>query len=342
MSRSDTRMMERCIQLAQKGLGTTYPNPMVGCVIVHEGKIIAEGWHQKAGMPHAEVNAIQQISDKEILKNSTLYVSLEPCAHFGKTPPCSDLIIECQIPKVVVGTVDPFSEVNGLGIQKMKNAGIEVIVGVLEAECRELNKRFFTFHQKKRPYIVLKWAQTADGFMATQNGAQKWITNSYSKQRVHLWRTQEQAILVGTKTAEFDNPQLNARLWAGNQPVRIVLDRELKLHPTLNLFDQTQKTWVFTEIEKKNKKNLTFIPIDFSENIEEQILTELYHQEIQSLIIEGGKQILTSFIEKGLWDEARIFSSNESWGVGVEAPKFSGKLISTEKIAKDTLKIYLK
>lgn len=342
MKRRDEIMMERCIQLAQKGLGTTYPNPMVGCILVHDGKIIAEGWHQKAGMPHAEVNAIQQITDKEILKNATLYVSLEPCAHFGKTPPCSDLIIESHIPKVVVGTMDPFSKVNGLGIQKMKNAGIDVKVGVLESECRELNKRFFTFHQKKRPYIVLKWAQTADGFMATENGEQKWITNSFSKQRVHLWRTQEQAILVGTETAKFDNPQLNARLWDGNQPIRVVLDRDLKLNSNLHLFDQSQNTLVFTEIEKENKKNLSLIKIDFASNVEKQILSELHQKGIQSLIIEGGKRTLASFIKKDLWDEARIFTSKESWGEGVEAPKAMGKLISTEKLADDTLKIFVK
>lgn len=342
MKSRDEILMERCIQLAHMGLGETYPNPMVGCVLIHEEKIISEGWHHKAGMPHAEVNAIQQITDKEILKNSTLYVSLEPCAHFGKTPPCSDLIIESHIPKVVVGTVDPFSEVNGLGIQNMRNAGIDVKVGVLESECRESNKRFFTFHQKKRPYIVLKWAQTADGFMATKNGEQKWITNAYSKQRVHLWRTQEQSILVGTETAKFDNPKLNARLWTGNQPVRIVLDRELKLNSDLYLFDQSQNTLVFTEKVKESKKNLSFIKIDFAENVEEQILLELYQKGIQSLIIEGGKRTLDSFIEKDLWDEARIFESKESWGEGVESPKVNGKLISSEKLADDTLKMYVK
>lgn len=340
MEKFEEQMMRRCIQLAQLGLGTTYPNPLVGCVIVHENKIVAEGWHKKAGSAHAEVKAIQQISDKEILKNSTLYVSLEPCAHHGKTPPCADLIIQCQIPRVVVGTSDPFAKVNGLGIQKMKEAGIEVKLGVLEQECRELNKRFFTFHQKKRPYIVLKWAQTADGFMAPDNGAQKWITNQFSKQLVHKWRTEEQGILVGTTTAKTDDPELNARLWEGNNPVRMVLDQDLKLNRNLNLFNQNQKTLIFTEEPNADSENLEFIPIRFDENLAEQILEELYKREIQSVIIEGGKQTLETFIRKGFWDEARILTSSDNWSEGVHSPEISGHLIKTSNIAGDKLEIF--
>lgn len=340
MMNFDEQMMQRCIQLAENGLGTTYPNPMVGCVIVHDGKIIAEGWHQKAGQPHAEVNAISQIQNKEILKKSTLYVSLEPCAHHGKTPPCADLIVQHQIPKVVVGTVDPFAKVNGLGIQKLKNAGIEVISGILENECRDLNKRFFTFHQEKRPYIILKWAQTTDGFMAAENGEQKWITNEYSKQLVHKWRTEEQSILVGTQTAETDNPKLNARLWNGNQPIRLVLDKDLKLNSDLNLFDKSQRTIVFTENFKKNDGNLEFIQIEFNENLAHSILQKLYELEIQSIIIEGGKRTLDSFIKQDLWDEARIFTSSDSWNSGIHSPKIQGKLIHLKTLISDQLEIF--
>ncbi|MGB6083476.1 bifunctional diaminohydroxyphosphoribosylaminopyrimidine deaminase/5-amino-6-(5-phosphoribosylamino)uracil reductase RibD [Moheibacter sp.] len=342
MEKFEEQMMRRCIQLAQLGLGTTYPNPLVGCVIVHENKIVAEGWHQKYGSAHAEVNAIQQISDKEILRNSTLYVSLEPCAHHGKTPPCADLIIQCQIPRVVVGTSDPFAKVNGLGIQKMKEAGIDVKLGLLEHECRELNKRFFTFHEKKRPYIILKWAQTADGFMAPTTGKQKWITNKFSKQLVHKWRTEEQGILVGTNTAQVDNPELNARLWEGNNPVRMVLDRDLKLNLNLNLFNRNQKTLVFTEEPNTNSENLEFIPIRFDENLAEQILEELYEREIQSVIIEGGKQTLETFIRKGLWDEARIFTSLDNWSEGIHSPEISGQIIETRNIAGNKLEIFRK
>lgn len=333
-------MIQRCLQLAENGLGHTYPNPMVGCVIVHHGKIMAEGWHQKAGGFHAEVISIHQIGDKEILKESTLYVSLEPCAHYGKTPPCADLIVHSQIPNVVVGTEDPFAKVNGLGIRKMKESGIDVKVGVEEAACLELNKRFFTYHRKKRPYIILKWAETADGFMATKSGKQKWITNEFSKQLVHKWRTEEQAVLVGTRTAETDNPQLNARLWNGNQPIRLVLDNDLKLDPTLNLFDQTQRTLVFTQNEKMSKPNLEFVKIQFDGNLPETILAHLYELGIQSVIIEGGKKTLETFITKDLWDEARIFTSPVNWGEGISAPEFSGELILTEQISTDKFEIY--
>lgn len=338
----DEQMMQRCIELAKNGLGNTYPNPMVGCVIVRNGNIIAEGWHQKAGEPHAEVNAINQIQNKEILKESTLYVSLEPCAHHGKTPPCADLIIANAIPKVVIGTVDPFAKVNGLGIQKLKDAGIEVICGILEEECRALNKRFFKFHQEKRPYVILKWAQTSDGFIAAENGEQKWITNEYSKQFVHKWRTEEQSILVGTKTAQTDNPQLNARLWDGNQPIRIVLDKDLKLNSDLHLFDGSQRTIVFTEIEKSNLENLEFIQVSFDDYLPNSILNKLYKLNIQSVIIEGGKQTLETFIKNNLWDEARIFTSTNVWNSGVKSPELKGNLIHSQQIQSDKLEIFVR
>lgn len=337
----DEILMQRCLQLAANGLGMTYPNPMVGCVIVHQNRIIAEAWHQKAGEGHAEFHAIHQVKDKALLKEATLYVSLEPCAHHGKTPPCADLIIEHQIPRVVIATADPFSKVNGLGIRKLKEAGIAVTINVLEKEAQFLNRRFINFHQSQRPYIILKWAQTKDEKMATTSGEQKWITNAYSKQLVHKWRTEEQGILVGTHTAQFDNPQLNARLWNGKQPIRMVLDRELKLREDLHLFDGSQRTLVFTEIEKENRTNLEYIKINFDENIIQSILHEMYALNVQSLIVEGGKRLLESFIQAELWDEARILTANESWGNGVSAPKINGDLHQQFSLDNDHLSIYI-
>lgn len=336
----DELMMKRCIELAENGLGMTYPNPVVGCVIVRNGRIISEGWHQKAGEPHAEVNAVNKIKDKEILKECEIYVSLEPCSHFGKTPPCSDMIVRYGFKRVIVGISDPNSKVNGQGIERMRNAGIEVKVGVLENECAELNKRFFCFHQNKRPYIILKWAQTADGFMAAENHVQKWITNQYSKQLVHLWRSQEQSVLVGYNTAKIDNPQLNLRLWSGNQPVRAVIDRGLSLDLKLHFFDGSQQTIIFSEKQDSSRPDV--IRLKFDENLEESILEELHKSGLQSVIIEGGRKTLDGFISKGLWDEARIFSSSESWGSGIEAPLVNGKLIEQKVIGSDRLKIFRK
>lgn len=343
MSDFDIQMMRRCVQLAKNGLGQTYPNPMVGCVITFDNKIIAESWHQKYGESHAEVNAINQLADKSILKQSTLYVSLEPCAHFGKTPPCSDLIIQHKIPKVIVGTIDIFAGVNGLGIEKLRNAGINVKVGILENEVRELNKRFFTFHKNKRPYIILKWAETSDGFISTNSGEQKWITNIYSKQLVHRWRTEEQAILVGRKTALYDNPQLNARLWKGKQPLRIVIDKDLTLNQDLHLFDGQQPTIVFTNKEKESTKKLKYVAIDFTKNVAEQILKYLYEMQIQSLIVEGGKKTLMNFISNDLWDEARVLKAKHNfWNSGVKSPTLDIPVRETKELDTDILEIYQK
>lgn len=336
----DQLMMKRCIELASNGLGMTYPNPVVGCVIVRNGQIISDGWHQKAGEVHAEVNAVNKIRDKEILKDCEIYVSLEPCSHFGKTPPCSDMIVRYGFKKVIVGISDPNSKVNGQGIKRIRDAGIEVKVGVLENECAELNKRFFCYHQNKRPYIVLKWAQTADGFMAAENPIQKWITNPYSKQLVHLWRSQEQSVLVGYKTAKVDNPQLNLRLWSGNQPVRVVIDRDLSLDQKLHLFDGSQKTIIFSE--KENSSRPDVVQLKFDENLEESILNELYKSGLQSVIIEGGRKTLDGFINNDLWDEARVFSTAESWASGIKAPWVDGKLIGQKLIGSDRLKIFRK
>lgn len=334
------QIMTRCLQLARLGLGSTYPNPMVGAVIVNDGEIIGEGWHQKAGEPHAEALAIAQVKDKELLKTSTIYVSLEPCSHFGKTPPCADLIIQSKIPKVVIATLDPFAKVNGEGIRKLKSVGIQVEVGVLEKEAQLLNRRFFTFHQQKRPYVILKWAQTQNKMMSNSEPTQKWITNKFSKQLVHQWRTEEQAIMVGTQTARIDNPQLNVRLWTGNQPTRIVLDRKLTLSTELHLLDGTQPTIIFTEKKIENQLNLEYVQLNFDENLIPKLLTELYERNVQSIIIEGGKQLLESFINQNLWDEARIFTSQSEWAQGVLSPEIKGKFISHQKIKSDNLHIY--
>ncbi|MBC8756129.1 bifunctional diaminohydroxyphosphoribosylaminopyrimidine deaminase/5-amino-6-(5-phosphoribosylamino)uracil reductase RibD [Kordia sp. YSTF-M3] len=337
--------MKRCLQLAANGLQAAMPNPSVGAVIVHNNVIIGEGYTSAYGGDHAEVNAIHSVKDTSLLKEATIYVSLEPCSHFGKTPPCSDLIIKHQIPKVVVGTIDPFAKVAGKGIEKLKNAGCEVVLGVLEAECIASNKRFFTFHQYKRPYIILKWAQTQDGFIdkirhENDPVQPNWITNKFSRQLVHKWRSEEAAILVGTNTAITDNPKLNTRDWHGNNPVRIVLDKSLRIPETYSLFDQTIKTIVLTEQQRDNKENIIFEVIDFSKNIAEQICEVLYKYEVQSVIIEGGKQTLQTFIDANLWDEARVFTGNVSFQAGIEAPTFTGKLQSEQTILDNSLDIY--
>lgn len=342
------KYINRCIQLARNGIGNTYPNPMVGSVIVHEGRIIGEGWHRKAGEPHAEVNAINSVKDPLLLKKSTIYVSLEPCSHYGKTPPCSDLIIAKGIKKVVIGTVDPFAEVAGKGIKKLLDAGCEVIVGILESECRELNKRFFTYHLRKRPYIILKWAQSEDRFIAPiqqEERAPVWITNKYSNQLVHKWRSEEQGILVGTTTAVADNPRLNTRFWEGASPVRVVLDRKLRIPIESSLFDGSIKTILFTENasaeeELHQVKNLVLEKIDFQKKVAEQVSTILHKHQLQSVIIEGGTRTLQSFIDAELWDEARVLTGTINFHEGVPAPKLKGKLISLETIAGDRLKIY--
>lgn len=337
--------IKRCIQLAQNGLGTTYPNPMVGSVIVYENKIIGEGWHRIAGEPHAEVLAIKSVKDEALLKYSTIYVSLEPCSHYGKTPPCSDLIIAKGIKKVVIGSVDPFAEVSGRGIKKLLDAGCEVQVGVLEKECQWLNRRFFTYHKKKRAYIILKWAQSQDNFIAPEKQDKRepvWITNLYSNQLVHKWRSEEQGIMVGTQTAVADNPKLNTRLWDGPDPVRIVLDRKLRIPEDSALFDGSIKTIVFTENFEKApaKKNLIFEAIDFNGEITKQVCEVLFQHEIQSVIIEGGAKTLQTFIDAGLWDEARVFTGKIQLQRGIKAPVFSGKIISEKDIGSDNLKIY--
>ena len=341
------KYIDRCIQLAKNGLGRTYPNPMVGSVVVLNDRIIGEGWHQKAGEPHAEVHAINAVKDKELLKKATIYVSLEPCSHYGKTPPCSNLIIDSGIKNVVIGSVDPYTEVAGKGIKKLMDAGCKVVVGVREKECTELNKRFFTFHTKKRPYVILKWAESSDGFLAPeQQQSQKrepiWITNEYSKQLVHKWRAEEQGILVGTRTAINDNPNLNTRLWSGPNPVRVVLDRKLRIPKETHLFDDQIKTIVLCEQlpENRGSKNVIFETLHFESNLPAQIFQILLKHEIQSVIIEGGRQTLQTFIDENAWDEARVFHGKVQFQKGTPAPEFSGRLVSKQAIYSDVLKIY--
>ena len=331
--------MNRCLELASKGLENVSPNPMVGSVIVYQGEIIGEGYHIESGKEHAEVNAITSVKDKSLLKDSTLYVNLEPCAHFGKTPPCSNLIIEHKIPTVVIGCVDSFSDVNGKGIIKMEKAGIKVSVGILENESRELNKRFFTFHEKKRPYIILKWAESKDGFIAPKNQtAPFWMTSKDSKKLVHQFRAEEDAILVGRITAEKDNPSLTVREMEGENPTRIVIDKDLKLSKELNLFNNEAKTIIFNTLQTKEIDSNYYIKDDFN-NLIESILQELYKQNIQSLIIEGGAKTLQSFIDEKLWDEARIFTASTILVEGVKSPNIKGEIVFETVVGEDHLEI---
>lgn len=339
------RYINRCLELAQLGLGLVAPNPMVGCVIMYADKIIGEGYHFKYGEAHAEVNAIQSVKDKSLLKNASLYVNLEPCAHHGKTPPCVDLIIAHQIPEIVIGCIDTFAKVAGKGLEKLKQAGCKVTVGVLEKEARFLNRRFFTFHEKKRPYILLKWAQTLDGFIdglraETDPLRPNWITSQAAQIAVHKWRSEESAILVGTRTALNDNPQLTVRLWDGKNPIRVLIDRTLRIPRHYKLFDQSVQTLVFTEKNKLTEDNVEYIQIDFSSYVVQQVLNELYKRNIQSVIIEGGAATLDTFIENNLWDEARVFIGNKTFGKGLRAPILTQHLHSLEKIGEDQLLTY--
>ena len=339
------KYMRRCLELAKKGIGTTRPNPSVGAVVVHNNKIIGEGFTSTYGGSHAEVNAIHSVKDQALLKEATLYVTLEPCSHFGKTPPCSDLIIEKQIPNVVIGTIDTHSVVAGKGIEKLKKNGCNVIVGVLEEECKLHHKRFFTVQNKNRPYVILKWAETADGFIAPkekENQAPVWISNEYAKQLVHKWRAEEHAILVGTHTVLADNPKLNVRSWTGNNPVRVVIDRSLKLDASLAVFDESVKTIVITSLDKESiHENLIFEKVNFKKELPKQILEVLSKHKIQSVIVEGGAVTLQSFITENLWDEAKVFIGNNEFKEGVKAPILNARLEREEIITNNVLRTYI-
>jgi diaminohydroxyphosphoribosylaminopyrimidine deaminase / 5-amino-6-(5-phosphoribosylamino)uracil reductase len=358
--------MRRCLELAKLGCGNTAPNPMVGSVLVHDGRIIGEGYHQQYSEAHAEVNCIGSVteSDQELIAQSTLYVSLEPCAHFGKTPPCADLIVKHKIPNVVIGCRDPFREVNGKGIEKLQAAGIDVATGIMENECRDLNKRFFTFHTKYRPYIILKWAETRDGFIAPLNSPQGGtlqdsdkrstvhdrllISNEYSNRLVHKWRSEEAAILVGTNTALMDNPELTTRLWPGHSPVRLVLDMNLRLPAYLKIFNREVRTIVFNSITEGEDNGLLYFRLNKDASVIHQIMDTLYRLNIQSVLVEGGAKMLQSFIEEGCWDEARVItnqqlaiSDDQNSGQGLKAPLLTDAVLLEElKLETDIIKIF--
>ena len=330
---TDEKYIRRCIQLARNGLCNAAPNPMVGAVIVYNGRIIGEGYHVRCGEGHAEVNAIRSVKDESLLKDSTIYVSLEPCSHYGKTPPCADLIISKGIPRVVVGCIDPFSQVSGRGIQKLRDAGIEVTVGVLEKECKELIKRFVVFNTQKRPYITLKWAESADGFIDAnrESGSPVVLSTPITSMYVHKQRAEHKAILVGRRTALLDNPSLTTRNWYGRNPLRLVIDRDLSLPEDLKLFDHSTETIVFTSKEKESSENLEYIKLDFSADILPQICTVLYERKIQSLMVEGGSTLLQSFIDSELWDEMFVEHSAKALGDGVKSPVIpKGKYMTAE------------
>lgn len=339
------KYIRRCIDLALNGKGNTRTNPMVGCVIVYDDRIIGEGYHEYFGGPHAEVNAIRAVKDPSLLTRCTLYVSLEPCSHTGKTPPCSDLIIEKKIPRVVIGSGDPNSLVAGRGIQKLRNAGIKVIEGVLHEECKAINHEFFTFHSKKRPYIILKWAQSADGFMDAIRPTGSpvgpyWISNSLSQRLVHKWRTEVDAILVGTNTVIADNPSLTARLWPGQSPLRVVPDRFGRLDSSYKIFSAETPTLVFTEEQKPDTAWVHYEQINFGEHALEQMLQCLWGIEVQSLLVEGGSKLLKSFIDQNLWDEARVFTGSRAFHDGLRAPVLQQECIENIQILNDQLTIF--
>ncbi len=339
--------MTRCLELAKMGNGQVSPNPLVGCVIVCDDQIIGEGYHKKFGEAHAEVNAINDVFKNHgddaptLLANATAYVSLEPCAHFGKTPPCADLLIKHRLKKVVIGNTDPFADVNGKGIEKLHNAGIKVETGILQNECGYLNRRFFTRIKQQRPFIILKWAETANGYFAPKNTAQQWISGPLAKKLVHKWRTEEDAILIGKQTAIADNPQLNTREWPGKNPVRIVIDRNLQVPMNSHIYNNDAKTIIINEIKTEVQNNVHFIQMeDMQYYLPQKIAFQLYLMDIQSVIIEGGANILNQFIQGNLWDEARVFTSANSWTEGISSPIINGIITEGHYIEKDKLTIY--
>ena len=331
------QFMQRALQLARLGAGAVSPNPMVGCVIVHDDKIIGEGYHQKYGEAHAEVNAINAVSDKSILSESVVYVTLEPCSHFGKTPPCADLLIKHQVKEVIICNNDPNPLVAGQGIEKLRQAGIEVRFGVLEEAGRELNKHFFTYLEKKRPYIILKWAESVDGFIAKKNYEAVQISNVLSRRFVHKMRSEEDAIMVGTNTAKYDNPKLDTRFWTGKNAISVLIDKALSLPTTLHIFDNSQVTICYNLLKNEILGNTILVKIPTNNSIEQFIIQDLYQRKIQSIIIEGGTILLQSFIDLGLWDEAFILKSKLILEDGIEAPKIGGIEVLRENLGDNLL-----
>ena len=339
---TDEIYMQRCIDIAKRGIRAVAPNPMVGCVLVVEDKIIGEGYHERYGEAHAEVNAINNVSNQNLLKNATLYVSLEPCSHTGKTPPCCDLLIQKGIKKVIVGTKDPNPLVGGKGIEKLKNSGIEVSEGILKDQCLELNKRFFTFHEKQRPYVTLKWAQTLDGFLdqIRKDGEQKinWISEPETKTLVHKWRSEEQSILVGRNTITNDNPSLTVRDYGGMNPIRLVIDSQLQISGNLNIYSKDAPTIVFNRVKDKKENNVEWIKI--KETSTSNILEELYRRGIQSVFVEGGSRTLQYFIIDNLWDEARVIVGQKYFKEGYKAPIINKVPVKSMPFGKDMIHYY--
>jgi diaminohydroxyphosphoribosylaminopyrimidine deaminase/5-amino-6-(5-phosphoribosylamino)uracil reductase len=340
----DNKFMRRCLDLAMRAEGTTRPNPLVGAVVVHNGEIICEGYHIRAGGPHAEVIAIGSVADKSLLKDSVLYVSLEPCSHHGKTPPCTDLIIESGIPRIVAGTIDTSEKVSGRGFGKLAEAGREVVAGVMEDECRWVNRRFFTFNEKKRPYITLKWAQSRDGFIDTDRPKSRgtgpyWISGKPERVLVHKWRSEEQAILVGAITARTDNPELNVRLWGGNDPLKIILSGSGNLKEYLTYKETIGTVIVFSSNKIRPEENETVVQLEDNVPAALTICRYLYSRGIQSLFVEGGAMVLKQFIETGMWDEARIFTGLPVFEKGVKAPVIKGRQYSVKDFQASRLEI---
>ncbi len=337
--------MQRCLLLAKQGAGQVAPNPMVGAVLVHEGRIIGEGYHEHYGEAHAEVHCVNSVQprDQTLISQSTMYVSLEPCVHFGKTPPCADLIIKSKIPRVVIGCRDSFTEVDGRGIEKLKEAGIEVATGVLEKESLDLNKRFFTFHTCRRPYIILKWAQSNDGKIAGTGPARTMISNDLTRRLVHKWRSEEAAILVGTNTALQDDPELTTRLWPGKNPLRLVIDKGLTLPGRLKLLNGSTPTIVFNHLLQEERPGLFYLQLKTDEDLLQQILATLYTRGIQSMMVEGGAMLLQSFIDAGLWDEARVLCNEQlTIGEGLLAPVLKNNLLTgEEKMGTDRISFFI-
>jgi diaminohydroxyphosphoribosylaminopyrimidine deaminase/5-amino-6-(5-phosphoribosylamino)uracil reductase len=333
-----TLFMQRALDLAERGKGAVRPNPLVGCVLVHEGKIIGEGFHEQYGGPHAEVNAIASVTDPKLLTKATAYVSLEPCSHWGKTPPCANLLVEKGIKSVVVATLDPNPLVAGKGVKLLEEAGISVQVGLLEQEARWQNRRFFCQQEKHRPYLILKWAQTQDGFIARENFDSKWISNSQSRQLVHQWRAEEQAILVGKNTALHDNPRLNVRDWTGSDPIRVVLDSKLELSADLHLFDQQIPTLCYNTLKNETLPNLEWVQLP--ELSPKALLADLHARQIQSVLIEGGSQTIHQFLAAGLWDEARVFTAPIEFERGIAAPQLTQAPSESHAIGEDQLDLY--
>ena len=336
--------IKRCLEISKQGIGTTRPNPSVGAVLVVDDKIIGEGFTSPYGGNHAEVNAISSVKNDEDLKKATMYVTLEPCSHYGKTPPCADLIVKSGIKKVVIGCLDVNEIVAGRGIERLQNEGCEVVVGVLEKECKAHHKRFFTFHSKKRPYIILKWAQTQDGFIAPKNRVKQapvWITQKVSRQLVHKWRSEEHSILVGTTTILDDNPSLDVRSWSGENPLRIVIDKDLTIPKDLKVYDGSVKTIFINQKITTNNENLFFEKINFSKPIALEICKVLFKHKVQSLIVEGGGKTIQTFIDENLWDEARVFSGLVNFNEGTKAPKLNVPFLNEENLMGDSLKTYV-